>query len=233
MILSLCDRLKLSLLFCYSACSSCYNDCSSVQQCSCLVQYLFAGSQRADPAIAFRQSSTHRGELAIFFTEEEINIMATPFKLSLVGKFSFSHPPIDIIRKFFVTLGLKGNVDISLLDPRHILIQLHLEEDYPRIWLRQSWFIDGRAMRIFKWSTTFHSSEESPIVSVWVSLPFLPVHYIRCKDALYSIAATIGKPLWIDHATASVSRPTVARVLIEYGIFRPLLKRLWIGGKRH
>ena len=93
------------------------------------------GSQRADPAIAFRQSSTHRGEPVIFFTEEEINIMAAPFKLSLVGKFSFSHPPIDIIRKFF---GLKGNVEISLLDPCHILIQLHLEEDYTRIWLRQS-----------------------------------------------------------------------------------------------
>ncbi|KAL9448767.1 hypothetical protein AB3S75_016131 [Citrus x aurantiifolia] len=157
--------------------------------------------------------------------------MAAPFKLALVGKFSFGRPPIDVIRKFFVALGLKGNVDISLLDPRHILIQLHLEEDYTRIWLRQSWFIDGRAMRVFKWSTTFHSSEESPIVPVWVSLPFLPVHYMRCKEALYSIAAVIGKPLRIDHATAAVSRPTVARVLIEYDISRPLLKRLWIGEK--
>ncbi|KAL9461919.1 hypothetical protein AB3S75_004838 [Citrus x aurantiifolia] len=190
-----------------------------------------AGSERAAPAIAFRQSSTHRGEPAIFFTEEEINIMAAPFKLALVGKFSFGRPPIDVIRKFFVALGLKGTVDISLLDPRHILIQLYLEEDYTRIWLRQSWFIDGRAMRVFKWSTTFHSSEESPIVPVWVSLPFLPVHYMKCKEALYSIAATIGKPLRIDHATAAVSRPTVARVLIEYDISRPLLKRLWIGEK--
>ena len=86
-------------------------------------------------------------------------------------------------------------------------------------------------MRVFKWSTTFHSSEESPIVSVWVLLPFLPVHYIRCKETLYSIAATIGKPLRIDHATASVSRPTVARVLIEYDISKPLLKRLWIREK--
>ena len=86
-------------------------------------------------------------------------------------------------------------------------------------------------MRDFKWSTTFHSSEESPIVPAWVSLPFLPIHYIICKEALYSIAATIGKPLRIDHATASVNRPTVARVLIEYDISRPLLKRLWIGEK--
>ena len=87
------------------------------------------GSQRADPAIAFRQSSTYIGKPAIFFTEKEINIMAAPFKLSLVGKFSFCRPPIDVIRKSFVPLGLKGNVEISLLDSRHILIQLHLEEN--------------------------------------------------------------------------------------------------------
>ena len=77
------------------------------------------GFQRGDTIIAFKQSSTHRGEPVIFFTEEEINIMAAPFKLSLVGKFSFDRPPIDIIRKFF---GLKGNVEISLLDPLYILI---------------------------------------------------------------------------------------------------------------
>lgn len=35
----------------------------------------------------------------------------------------------------------------------------------------------------------------------------------------------------IDHATASVSSPTVARILIEYDVFKPLLKRLWIGKK--
>lgn len=144
--------------------------------------------------------------------------MVAPFKLSLVGKFSFGSHPIDVIRKCFVALGLKKNVEIFLLDTRHILIQLYLEEDYTRIWLRQSWFIDGRVMYVFKWSTTFNSSEESSIIPIWVTLPFLLVHYMRCKEALYYIVATIGKPLRIDHATASVSRPTVARVLIEYDV---------------
>lgn len=46
------------------------------------------------------------------------------FKLVLVGKFSFGHPLMDVIRTFFVSLGLKGNPHISLLDNRHILIKL-------------------------------------------------------------------------------------------------------------
>ncbi|KAJ4715774.1 Zinc knuckle CX2CX4HX4C [Melia azedarach] len=45
----------------------------------------------------------------------------------------------------------------------------------------------------------------------------------------FSVAAAIGKPLRVDHATASLNRPSVARVLVEYDISRPLLPRLWIG----
>ena len=33
--------------------------------------------------------------------------MAELFKMSLVGKFSFAHPSMDVIRKIFVSSGLK------------------------------------------------------------------------------------------------------------------------------
>lgn len=79
-----------------------------------------------------------RGEPAVHFSAAEIQTMAEPFKLSLVGKFSFGRPPMELIRNFFVSLGLKGNCQISLLDPRHVLIKLALEEDYSRIWVRHT-----------------------------------------------------------------------------------------------
>lgn len=84
-------------------------------------------------------------------------------------------------------------------------------------------------MRVFKWSTDFRCSAESPIVPVWVSLPYLPVHFIHCKYALCSIASAIDIPLRVDHATTSVNRPSVARVLVEYDVSKPLLPRIWIG----
>lgn len=155
--------------------------------------------------------------------------MAAPYKLSLVGKFSFGRPKMPIIRQFFTSLGLKGNAQVLLLDPKHILINLELKEDYSRIWIRQFWCISGCTMRIFKWTTNFRCYEESPIVPVWVSFPFLPIHYIQCKPALISIASAIGKPLRVDHATTAVIRPSVARVLIEYDVSRPPVPRIWIG----
>ena len=76
-----------------------------------------------------------------FFTAE-IQAMASPFKLTLVGKFSYNRSSMELIRKFFISLKLKGT--------SKVLIQLDVEEDYFRLWVRQTWYINGSAMRIFK-----------------------------------------------------------------------------------
>ena len=57
-------------------------------------------------------------------------------------------------------------------------------------------------------------------------LPYLPVHFIHCKDALFSIVNAIEKPLRVDRAIVAVNRPSVARVLIEYDVSWLLLPRL-------
>lgn len=107
-----------------------------------------------------------------------------------------------------------------------MLIKLSLEEDYSRIWMRQTWYVNGRGMRVFTWSTDLRCSAESPIVPFWVSLPHLPIHFIHCKFALFSIVAAISILLRVDHATSSVNRQSVAHVLVEYDVLRPLLSRI-------
>lgn len=47
------------------------------------------------------------------------------------------------------------------------------------------------------------------------------MHFIHCKQALFSIAKAIGKPLRGDHAITAVNR--------QYDVSRPLLLRPWIG----
>ena len=165
----------------------------------------------------------------MYFSTDEVQAMAAPFKLTLVGKFSHNRPRLELIRKFFTSLGLLGKSQISLLDNRHVLISFHVEDDYTRLWVKQTWYVCGNAMRIFKWTTDFLCSEESPVVPVWISLPYLPIHFVQCKEALFSIASAIGQPLRIDHATASLSRPSVARVLVEHDVTQPLLPRIRIG----
>lgn len=89
-------------------------------------------------AIPLKPVSFLRGKITIIFSTEEIAVMAEPFKLALGGKFSFGRLCMDNIRKIFISLGLKGNYQIYLLDNRHILIKLLMEEDYSLIWVRQT-----------------------------------------------------------------------------------------------
>lgn len=94
---------------------------------------------------------------------------------------------------------------------------------------RQIWYINKSAIKIFKWTTNILGSLKFPIVSIWVSFPYLPIHFIYCKEALYSIASAISKPLRIDQATASLSRPSVARVLVKHDVIQPSLQQIRIG----
>lgn len=60
--------------------------------------------------------SLFRGELVVYFSAAEIQTMAEPFELSLISNFAFGRPSMDVIQKNFISLGLKGCAQISLLD---------------------------------------------------------------------------------------------------------------------
>ena len=53
------------------------------------------------------------------------------------------------------------------------------------------------------------------MVSIWVSLLYLPIHFIHCKEASCLIVAMIGKTLRVDHAIGSINRLSFATGLIE------------------
>ncbi|EOY02236.1 Uncharacterized protein TCM_011923 [Theobroma cacao] len=82
-------------------------------------------------------------------------------------------------------------------------------------------------MRVFKWSPDFQPEKESSVVPVWISFPNLPAH-LHEKSALMMVARTVGKPLFVDEATANRSRPSVARVCVEYDCQKPPLDHVWI-----
>lgn len=57
---------------------------------------------------------------------------------------------------------------------------------------------------------------------------------MHCKEALFSIASAISKPLRIDQTTTSLARPSVARVLAEHEVTKSLLPwiRIDVGDSR-
>ncbi|KAI5677247.1 hypothetical protein M9H77_08197 [Catharanthus roseus] len=172
--------------------------------------------------------SQFKGESAVFFDKKEINSLAEPFNLSLIGKFSHGRPSLDNLRWEFHTFGFKGSFTIGWLDSRHVLIRFDLEEDYIRLWLKGSWSLQGYLMRVFKWSVDFQLSAEPSVIPGWIALEGLPIHLFN-KGSMFSIANLIGKPMKIDEPAANLSRPSVARICVEMDLLKELPSRIWIG----
>ncbi|KAJ8772025.1 hypothetical protein K2173_027202 [Erythroxylum novogranatense] len=82
-------------------------------------------------------------------------------------------------------------------------------------------------MRVLKWDEHFHVDRESSLVPVWISLPRLPIHFFD-KSALFAICSVVGCPLRIDSATASLKRPSMARVQVEIDLLNDRPDKAWI-----
>ncbi|KAI0511101.1 hypothetical protein KFK09_011723 [Dendrobium nobile] len=85
-------------------------------------------------------------------------------------------------------------------------------------------------MRLLKWTPDFDVREESPIAPVWISFPNLRLHFFN-QQILFGMASIFGRPLQTDQATATVSRPSVARVLVELDVSKKHPTEIWIGSE--
>lgn len=172
--------------------------------------------------------SSSRGEPAFRISRQDIARLAEPHRNVLIGRFSYSRPSMEVIRKFFVSLGLKGACSVGLFDTNHVIIRPTQEEDYTRLFVRRTWFVQSSPMTISKWTPDFKSSQESSIVPVWVILPNLPLYFYNTKSIL-KLASLLGRPLKVDSATAQFKRPSLARVLVEGDVSKQPARRIWVG----
>ncbi|PKU82306.1 hypothetical protein MA16_Dca019577 [Dendrobium catenatum] len=85
-------------------------------------------------------------------------------------------------------------------------------------------------MRVLKWTPFFDIKEKSSIVPIWISFPNLRLHFFHPK-VLHALGTIFGRPLQTDQATASRTRPSVARVLVEVDISKKHPKEVWVGSK--
>ncbi|KAL0439448.1 UNVERIFIED_CONTAM: hypothetical protein Slati_2427800 [Sesamum latifolium] len=156
--------------------------------------------------------ASYKGESCIIYSSEETAHLAARLKFMLVGKFSHGLPNLNFLRFRIVKLSLKGNVTVGRLNFKRVLIHLTNEEDLSRLWLRGEWIFDSFHMRVFKWTPNFDPQIESSIASVWIRLSELPVHLFE-KNALFTLAAKIGKPLRMDEPMADLSSPNANAVV--------------------
>lgn len=145
----------------------------------------------------------------------DVQTLSAPFSLTLVSKFmGKTTPRINEISPEFNKMNIKKGFSLTLLDNKHLLITLNLEEDFTRLWLKGSLFIAGSTLTLTKWSPSYSPEMDSPLVPCWVTFKKLLVMLFQVED-LYEISKLIGNPLRMDQATAHISVLTKAKVCIE------------------
>lgn len=155
------------------------------------------------------------------FDAADVALLVAPFRLALIGKFSHSRPFIAAIRSAFVMMGFSGPISVGVVDQRHILIRPSLEADYLRFRSKETWCFARAPMRVFKWTLAFNPRIETPLASVWVSLPALS-HFLFAKSSLFAIAQCIGNILMFVKVTTEFIRPSRARICIEMDVSKSL-----------
>ncbi|KAL0295003.1 UNVERIFIED_CONTAM: hypothetical protein Sangu_3205900 [Sesamum angustifolium] len=124
--------------------------------------------------------------------------------------------------------GFRRDFSVGAINVRHVFIKFSLEEDYTKLWIKSICFVDGFPTRVFKWTPIFNLREESPIVPVWARLPELQIQLFD-RGAIFSIACLLGTALRKDVSTATLVRPSVARVCIEINLLEPLQTEIGLG----
>ncbi|XP_060178026.1 uncharacterized protein LOC132607962 [Lycium barbarum] len=172
------------------------------------------------------------GEPFIAWKSNEIQQMTVKEKLqyAVIGKFSYDNIDIKELKKVIpIQYGIKGVPIIGLLDERHILIQLNFLEDYVRMMSTPAYYLKVHdmycQMRPLIWDPWFNPKKETSRAVAWISFPELPPNFFA-KEAVFSMATAVGKPLTVDLATANKTRPSCAKIKVEVDLLATLPKRI-------
>ena len=143
--------------------------------------------------------TTKQGRPAVLFVKDEVvKELASTCKYTLIGKFIYTMPRVELIRKnFILQTQLSGGVKIAHFNSRHVYIDLDNELDYNMVWTKKRMTIAGQVMRIQAWTPTFKPDEETPLVPIWISLPELQWHCYN-KEFITSLLSPIGTVKYLD-----------------------------------
>ncbi|KAG5577887.1 hypothetical protein H5410_058021 [Solanum commersonii] len=171
--------------------------------------------------IPMKQVTYLHGEPRVIWDEDEVDQMIAneDLQYAVIGKFSYGWSVIHELRRLIPKqCGLQGEVNIGLLANRYVLIRATEMEDYVTLLSKPQFYISHQHwtyhMRILKWDPLFNPEEETSIVIAWISFPSLPPNFYG-KEAIFLLAAAVGKPLQVDLATKNKTRPSCAKVKVE------------------
>jgi hypothetical protein len=119
------------------------------------------------PKISNRASSTKDGIPYVAFSKEEVETMAEPFKMMVVGKFYTRRLDLaTVLSSLCSSLNVKDGIFTAAVDARYIFVRFKDLKVFNKAISVGRWIIGEKPMSLFCWTPSFHPGKESPIVPV-------------------------------------------------------------------
>ncbi|XP_048502653.1 uncharacterized protein LOC125498480 [Beta vulgaris subsp. vulgaris] len=172
------------------------------------------------------------GENVVQFSKEKLAQLRKPWGLALMGKcFGIAVRPSFMTQKVRSIWKPRGSLEVIDLGKETYLFRFGLQDNYEKALFGGPWYILDHYLMLTQWQPNFRPTY-NPFnkLALWIHLPELPVEYYD-KEALFTIASKLGKPIREDYATNHITRARYARVCVEINLTKPILSKVWIGNQ--
>lgn len=139
---------------------------------------------------------------------------------TVIEKISYDWPELEELRTILPhQCNIMGECKIDLLRNQHILIRLDQHAIFINLMSKNIYYILAKDiysyfMRPLIYDVKFKVEVETTQAMTWISFPDQkPTYFV--KEALFSLATVVGKPLHLDMATINKTRPSCARVKVQ------------------
>lgn len=168
-------------------------------------------------------------QLAVCFPKDTLQRLREPWRNTLMAKIL----GMSITRNFLIDRvnrmwKIKDRMEVIDLGQDIFLLRFQNVNDMERALYGGPWFILNHYLMLTPWKPDFRPSQSSfDKIMAWIRFPELPLEYYE-KDALFTIAKKVGKPIKVDFATDTVARGRYARVCIELDLSKALVTKIWV-----
>jgi len=153
--------------------------------------------------------------------ETDLGIHKDLWRFSLIGYIAGKFPGYTSLSKF-INSSWKCDAKFSMHDSRWLIFTFSSEMDMIEVLSGGPYYVFGRPL-ILKIMLEFFYFTTSEMVRmlVWVKFPNLP---LQCWSliCLSKLASVLGKPVHFDSPTASMTRLSYARLLVEIDLLADL-----------
>lgn len=155
---------------------------------------------------------------------EELDPVSEIWGFCAMGVFSGHFPGKDAVRK--LSLMWKVPTTFHFHSSGWIIFNFANEHDRDQVVSPGHYNLFGCQMLIRKILPYFNFDvAEMCVVSVWITLPNLPLEYLSAKP-LSRIASQVGTPITTDQLTRERARCSCARVLVSIDVSKPLVRSI-------